>query len=101
MRVYGTAPEGAVLPVWAPAPGERGSVLRRRRVACAAALVAGLCAGVALVLSSGPDAKTVSAGAAAGWAGQLLLCCNGLVRALREGAACLGGGASCAHTPRG
>jgi hypothetical protein len=57
VRVYGS---GGLLPLWSPP--ERGDELpcRRMRLAFASALTAGLCAGVALVLSSGPDASTVS-----------------------------------------
>ena len=52
---------GGLLPL--SAPPKRGDELpsRHMRLALASALTAGLCAGVALVLSSGPDARTVRA----------------------------------------
>ena len=63
---------GGLLPL--SAPPKRGAELpcRRMRLAFASALIAGLCVGVALVLSSGPDATTVRARPAKeGWVGLL------------------------------
>ena len=54
VRSYGS---GKTLLPFGAAPDKVVEV-KRRQIACAVALAAGLCAGVALVLSSGPDAKT-------------------------------------------